>query len=183
MLGLPASPGAVGAAMLALGVLLGAAAAYQAWRRWFPGWEPAPALALTAALGVTVASVPFGLWRMVEDLRFTTRLNDEQVEGAGPIQTFIPPYILDDVRPLIPREDTYVTMTGPDVREELARTAFRYLALTALFPRVAAEDAADADWVIAWGGDPRESGVDVEDVRVVRPAEGQIPAVVVARVA
>ena len=183
MLGLPASPGAVGAALLALGVVLGAAAAYLARRRWFAGWEPAPALVLAAALGVTVASMPFSVWRMAEDMRFTTRLNDEQVEGAGPIQTFIPPYILDGVRPLIPRGDTYVTVTGPAVREELARTAFRYLALTALFPRTAAEDAADADWVIAWGGDPRDAGVDVEDVRVVRPAEGQIPAVVLARVA
>ena len=182
MLGLPPSPGAVGAAMLLLGLVLGCAAAIVAWRGPLHRWERATAVTLAAAIGVTVGSVPFSSWRIVEDLRFTTGLNDEEMEGAGPIHNFIQPYLLDGVVPLIPVGDTYVAVAGPGVREELARTAFPYLALTRLFPRVAARRPAEADWIVAWGEDPRDLGVDVRDVRVVRPAQGPFPAVTIARV-
>jgi hypothetical protein len=182
MLGLPSTPGPVGAAMLLLGVVVGLAAAYWAWRGPLRDWERATAATLAAAIAVTVGSVPFTTWRIVEDLRFTTGLNDEEMEGAGPIHNFIQPYLLDDVVPLIAEDETYVAVAGPAVREELARTAFPYLALTKLFPRVAAERPADADWLVGWGQDLRHLGVPVGDVRVVRPAQGPFPAVTVARV-
>jgi hypothetical protein len=182
MLGLPSTPGPVGAVMLLLGVALGVAAAYLAWRGPLQGWERATAATLAAAIAVTVGSVPFTAWRIVEDLRFTTGLNEEEMEGAGPIHNSIQPYLLDDVVPLIPPDDTYAAVAGPEVGEELARTAFPYLALTRLFPRVAVARPADADWIVAWGQDPRSLGVDVRDVRVVRPAQGPFPAVTVARV-
>jgi hypothetical protein len=183
MLGLPPRPDAVGVAMLVLGVVLGVAAVIVSWRGPLRGWERLPAATLALALGVTVAYVPFGAWRIAEDLRFTTGLNDEEVEGAGPIQTFIPPYVLDRVAPLLPVGTTYATVTGPRVPEEVARTAFPYLALTRLFPRTAVADPRRADWVIAWGADPRSLGVPVEDVRVVWPGQAGLPAVLLARVA
>jgi hypothetical protein len=183
MLGLPSRPDAVGAAMLVLGVVLGVTAALVVWRGPLRGWERLPAATLAIALGVTVAYVPFGAWRIVEDLRFTTGLNDEQVEGAGPIQTFIPPYVLDAVPALLPVGDTYVAVAGPRLPEEVARTAFPYLALTRLFPRTAVADPRRADWVIAWGRDPRSLGVPVEDVRVVWPGQANLPPVLLARVA
>ncbi len=182
MLGLPASPGPVGAAMLVLGLVLGLAAAYAAWRGPLRGWERVAALAVALTIGTAVGFVPFSAWRMVEDMRFTSGLNDEEAEGAGPIHNFIQPYLLDDVRALIPEGDTYAAVAGPAIREDVARTAFPYLALTRLFPRVAVERPADADWIVAWGADPRELGVAVADVRTVRPAQGPFPAVVVARV-
>jgi hypothetical protein len=182
MLGLPPTPGAVGAAMLLLGFVLGCAAAVVAWRGPLRRWERAAALTLAAAIGVTVGSVPFTSWRIVEDLRFTTGLDDEEVEGAGPIHNFLQPYLLDGVVSLIPENATYVAVAGSEVQEELARTAFPYLALTKLFPRVAARRAEDADWLVGWGQDLRHLDVPVGDVRVVRPAQGPFPAVTVARV-
>jgi hypothetical protein len=182
MLGLPSTPGPVGAAMLLLGVVVGVVVAVPAWRGPLRGWERATAATLAAALAVTVGSIPFTAWRIVEDLRFTTGLNDEEMEGAGPIHNFIQPYLLDDVVPLIPEDDTYVAVAGPEVQEALARTAFPYMALTRLFPRVAVERPADADWIVAWSQDPRDLAVEVRDVRVVRPAQGTFPAVTVARV-
>jgi hypothetical protein len=183
MLGLPASPGPVGAALLVLGLLLGVAAAVVAWRGPLRGWERVPAAALAITIAAAVGFVPFSAWRMVEDLRFTTSLNDEEVEGAGPIHSFIQPYLLDDVPALIPEDETYAAVAGPEIQEDEARTAFPYLALTRLFPRIAVDRPADADWIVAWGADPRELGVPVRDVRVVRPAQGPFPAVMVARVA
>src|SRR5687768_5746762 len=106
MLGLPSTPGPVGAVMLLLGVVVGLAAAYLTWRGPLQGWERAAAATLAVAIAVTVGSVPFTTWRIVEDLRFTTGLNDEEMEGAGPIHNFIQPYLLDDVVPLIPPDDT-----------------------------------------------------------------------------
>ena len=182
MLGLPSTPGPVGAAMLLLGLLLGAAVAFVAWRGPLTGWGRWTAATLAVAIGVTVGSVPFTTWRIVEDLRFTSRLNDEQTEGAGPIHSFIQPYLLDDVVPLIPVGDTYVAVAGAGVRDDEARTAFPYLALTKLFPRIAVQRAADADWIVAWGADPRDQGAAVRDVREVRPAQPPFPAVTIARV-
>jgi hypothetical protein len=181
MLGLPASPGLAGAVLLVLGALIGAAAGLLVLRR-----QPvAPAalgglVALVAA--VTVAAAPYTLWRISEDVRYTSGLNDDDRAGAGPIQTFLQPYLLDPAVPLIPEEARYFTAVSDEIRRE-ARQGFRPLAMNVLFPRVSVERPAQADWIVAWGVDPRGLGVAVSDVTRVREAQAGYPPVWVARVA
>lgn len=181
MLGLPASPGAVGAALLVAGALVGLAVGALVRRRDVAGLGTAGVLlALTA--GVTVGALPYTLWRIAEDVRYTSGLNADDRAGAGPIQTFLQPYLLDPVVPLMPPEARYFTAVSDGIRRE-ARQGFRPLAYTVLFPRVSVERPEQADWIVAWGVDPRTLGVDVAGVRRVRESQAGYPPVWVARVA
>lgn len=75
MLGIPSGAGAFGAALL----VLGAAGAVFAWVvRGRPQlWRSVGGFA-TATLAVTLAAAPFLLWRIIEDMRYTTRLDAYQ---------------------------------------------------------------------------------------------------------
>lgn len=177
MLGVPSRPGAVGLAALALGVALAFAAA---WR--FRGKRPASPIDLAAALAllVVLGAAPYLTWRIVSDLRVTTRMSPYDRSVAGPVQAYLQPYLLDPVARIIPAGDTYATAVGNGVPYTSARRAFPSLALQALYPRISAAPA-DADWIVAWGVDPR-TVARVGRVVVARPASGAYPALRVARV-
>lgn len=177
MLGLPSSPGALGYVLLLAG-FVGAAALVVRLLRGSP--RPPVLVACAACAVATLGSGPFFVWRFVEDIRYTTGLNRSDYDGAGPIQAFLQPYLLDTVPALIPRGDTYFTAVG-DVPYDAARKAFPSLALQTLFPRISTDDARRADWIVAWGVDPR-SVAPVRQVVVARARSGVYPAVFVARV-
>jgi hypothetical protein len=138
--------------------------------------------AAVAALVVAAGVVPLQVWRIAEDIRHTSQLDSFERAGAGPIQAFLQPYLLDDAARVLPRDATYAAVAGAGVPYPTARKAFPSLALDVLFPRVPRADPRSAEWVIAWGVDPRRLA-EVEDVRVVTPRSGAYPPVVVARVA
>jgi hypothetical protein len=172
MLGLPASPGPLGYTLIALGGVVALVFARVTWRR-------GPAAAVVC-LAVTVGAAPFLVWRIVEDLRFTTAMTAYDRGVAGPVQAYLQPYLLDEVARRMPAGDTYATAVGNAVPYPTARKAFPALAQQSLFPRVST-DPSRADWVVAWGVDPR-TVTAVTDVIVARPRSGPNPPVYLARV-
>ena len=180
MLGVPSSPGVVGGAILVAG-LIAAVAGWVVLRR--AGRLPAAILEriYAAALALALGLGPYLAWRIVEDVRSTTSLGAYERREAGPIQAFLQPYLLDGFAGRIPAGDTYATAVGDSVPYEPARKAFPALALRSLFPRRSVAPPAEADWLVAWGVDPRTT---VPDATVVftRPRSGAYPEVFLARV-
>lgn len=178
MLGVPSRPDAVGFAALLLGVLLGAICAWRLRRRRL---EPSRVEFHAAlALLLITAAAPYLVWRIVADLRVTTRMTAYDRSVAGPVQAFLQPYLLDSVVRIIPRDETYATVVGGSVPYHTARLAFPSLAVQVLSPRISTS-VSRADWIVAWGSDPR-SIAPVARVIVARRASGVYPAVFVARV-
>lgn len=179
MLGAPEGLDTLGVAALGIGLVAAAAAGAALVRRH--GVRSPEHVAAVVALLVAVATAPLLVWRVGHDLAETTSLPQSDRRGAGPIQAFLQPYLLDDAAAVLPPDATYAAVAGPAVPYETARRAFPSLALTVFFPRISVADPAAAEWVVAWGTDPRDVA-PVEDVRVVTPAAGVYPPVVVARV-
>jgi hypothetical protein len=177
MLGVPARPDAFGVAALLLGLL--AAGAGTSWLRARIPRDAAGAAA-AFSLALIVAVFPYLVWRIVEDMRYTTRLTAYDASAMGPVQAYLAPYLLDGVPKLIPPGDSYTTVTGPGVPFEPARKAFPALAIATLFPRRLV-DRREADWVVAWGIPP-SAAAPVGRVVVVRRASGDYPALTIARV-
>lgn len=177
MLGVPSRPGAAGVAALALGL---AVALVVAWRLWARRPTRLADLWAAAALLVVVGAAPYLAWRVVSDLRVTTKMTPYDRSVAGPVQAYLQPYLLDSVAKIIPPGATYATAVGDAVPYTPARQAFPSLALQTLYPRVSTAPA-DAEWIVAWGVDPR-SVAHVGRVIVARAASGVYPAVRVARV-
>jgi hypothetical protein len=177
MLGVPASPGLVGYVLLLFGTAVAAGAAVVLRRR---GRDRLHML-VAGCLLATVAAAPFLAWRIVEDVRYTRRLDPSTYNGAGPVQAFLQPYLLDPVPALIPRGATYAAVTGDAVPYPTAREAFPSLAHETLFPRISVAAPRRADYVVAWGIDPRRVA-PVRRVVVARPAAGVYPALRVAEV-
>jgi hypothetical protein len=177
VLGLPESPGLVGGTLLVLGLLAAAACASFVLRRgrWRADWP------LVVCAAVTLGAGPFLAWRIVEDVRYTTSLDAYERSAAGPIQAFLPGYLLDGVDRALPRDARYATVVGDSVPYETARTAFHALALTSLFPRVSVARPRPGDWIVAWGVDP-STVAPVTGSRVVRPRTGPLPPIRIARV-
>jgi len=178
MLGLPSAPGVLGVALLVLG-LIGAASATW-WVRGRLGSDPVTWV-LAGAFALSIGLGPFFVWRFVEDIRYTSGLAGSDRDGAGPIQAFLQPYLLDTVPPLIPEGDTYAVVAGASVPED-SRPGFPALALNVLFPRISVAKPAEADWLVAWGVRPGRVA-SVSKVIVAQQRSGAYPALYVARIA
>jgi hypothetical protein len=179
VLGAPASPGAVGWALIAFGLVFAVAALVRfrgALRRRVPS-----VAAAIAAMIVVAAATPYVVWRIVEDLRYTTTLHGYDRQAAGPVQAFLPGYLLDGASRLIPSTATYATVVSPSVPWAPARAAFGSLAMQSLFPRRSVANVRDADYVVAWGLRPR-TVAPVGRVWTLRKAFGQSPVIYVARI-
>src|SRR5262249_37808084 len=152
VLGVPSSPGAAGYLLLAFGlvVAVGALVVLRDRLRAIP-------LVEAAALGclvVTAGATPYLVWRVVEDLRYTTRLDAYSGAAAGPIQASLPGHLVGGAVPLVPRGATYATAVGANIPWSQARAAFPSLALQTLFPRRSVSDRRTADYVVTWGVRP-----------------------------
>ena len=177
MLGVPGSPGAVGWALLVAGLLAAAASGYR-FRTRLPRDPVAAAAALS--LLVTAGAAPYLAWRIVDDLRYTTKLTPYDRSVAGPVQAYLQPYLLDRVPSLIPVDDTYATVVGPSVRFYAARKAFPALALQTLFPRISTSPER-ADWIVSWGVQPG-AFAPVSRVVIARRASKLYPTLYVGKV-
>jgi hypothetical protein len=177
MVGVPNASAAVVAALFALGLAIVAAAWIRGGRRR-PG-TPAE-LAVAIAVAAAVASLPYVGWRFAKDLRYTTSLDPYERAAAGPIQSFLPGYLVDGARRVVPPGATYATVVGRAVPYPTARDAFGPLVLTTLFPRQSVP-VRDAQWIVAWGVSPA-SVAPVGKVVVVQRRLGPVPPVYVAKV-
>jgi len=178
VLGAPGSPSAVGWALIAIGLVL-AVAALVRFRGAIRRQAPSVAAALVV-LVVIAAATPYVVWRVVEDLRYTTTLHGYDRAAAGPVQAYLPGYLLDGASRLIPPAATFATVVSPRVPWASARSGFGPLAMQSLFPRRSVANARDADYVVAWGVQPR-TVVPVQRVWTLRKAFGQYPTIYVAR--
>lgn len=151
MYGLPGQPGVVGWTLLALGAAAAAAASPALWR-----WsrrelrDTAAGGAVAATLAVTLAAMPLVLWRVVEDIRLTSRLSDEEAATLGATMNGLEPGVFERLRAAIPPDDSYAVRAGPRLTAS-ARVALGPWASYALLPRVQVDDAGTADWLVAWG--------------------------------
>lgn len=180
MLGVPASPGATGWALIAAGLLLAGSIVWLA--RDHVRRSPIHVAAALAALALTAGIIPYLVWRIGEDLRYTSRLDSYTAANAGPIQAYLPGYLLDSVAHFVPPSATYATVVSPRVPWAPARVGFPALAKQALFPRRSVAAPASADYVVSWGVDPRRIA-PVSKVWVARPAFASNPTVFVGKVA
>jgi hypothetical protein len=169
VLNLPATPGVAGVILLVLGLIAGVVCGVLLWRELrgsTTGLEARlAAAALAVAVGTTVAGAPFIAWRIFEDVRLNSRLTRAQAERIGGDSVGIDHRAIDQAARVIPSGDTYFVALPRDMEIRRLRNARRW-ALTALLPRIEVYDSRKADWVFAWGRDPRSAGVRV--VRVVR---------------
>jgi hypothetical protein len=179
LLGIPAAPGAAGWALLALGVVVFVGVLGLLRRRIAAA--PRPEGAAAVALALTVAAVPYVVWRFVEDLRVTTKLDTYGATAAGPIQAYLPGYLVDGAQRRIPLAATFATAVSPRIPWQPARAAFPSLAMQTLFPRVSVDDLRSADYVVTWGIPPARVA-PVARVWVVRARAGEYPAVYVGKV-
>jgi hypothetical protein len=179
VLGVPASPGAVGWLLIALGVLVIAVGVGRA--RGVLATADRSSAAAVVALLVAIGSAPYIVWRIVEDLRYTTALGTYDATFAGPVQAYLPGYLLDGATRLIPPGSTYATVVSPTVPWAPARTGFGPLAMNVLFPRRGVADPRVAAFVVSWGVAPRRV-TSPKRIWVLRKASGAAPAILVAQV-
>jgi hypothetical protein len=180
MLGVPASPGMLGWSLLALGIVVSVAFAVMRRRRL--ARLPPPVAAAWLCVVSTCAFLPFIAHRFQQDLRVTTGLHGYDRAAAGPVQSYLPGYLVDDARGLMPVDSTFATAVSHKVPWEAARAAFGSLAMETLFPRVSVAVPARADYVLTWGIRPATL-VKVSRTWLVRPGGGVYPAVYLGKVA
>lgn len=179
MLGVPSTTGALGWALLGLG---GLAFLVGAWRlRLKRPPRDATTVAAHVCLLVTLAAAPYVCWRFVEDLRVTTRLDPYERAAAGPIQAYLPGYLVDGAVAHVPLEATVAAVASPRVPWAPARKAFPALVLETLFPRRTVAHPRNADYIITWGVKP-QAVAPVSRVWTARPRVGDYPAVYVGKV-
>jgi hypothetical protein len=178
MLALPAHPGRVGQALLAVGLLIGAGLALAVWRRLRPALAESEAavpvsVVVALVLASTVAAAPFVAWRIVEDTRSNSRLTRAEAERAGGESAHVDPQAVAALGNLIPRDDSYAVVASAAVGGEY--TAFWEWAAYALMPRAQLMEPAQAQWILSWDRDPRRLGVRVGAVRKLVTDGGPAP--------
>lgn len=184
MFAVPGLEGTTAVALVALGALTGLVAALLFVRRAraaCPGQPVAVAVSALAA-ATAVAAAPFGAWRIVEDLRATTRLERGVAERIAAYQHYMDGTLYDRAAAAMLPGDTYFAHASREVPDEVSRTVFRWYALDRLLPRRAVLRPERADWLLLWGGDPRGFGVPVEEVRTIAEPRNGFPAAYLARV-
>ena len=180
MLALPEGIGALGLLLLAVGTVAGLGAGWVAMRA--AGGDRAQAALLAVALALAVAVAPFSAWRIVQDFRYTSRIAEPVAERIGAYENYLDGSAFDDLARLIPPGDRYYVRVAREIEPESAAHAFRVWGLTALLPRRAATNPANADWIVTWGVDPRYVRLGVGRVWRIREPKHGFPAIYLARV-
>lgn len=171
MLGVPAASTATSALLLLAGIVLVAASAVLLRRRLvaFRGVERV----VVAAVALSFVALPWIAWRFVEDVRHTARLDSYDRASAGPIQAYLPGYLVDAARRTIPESGTWATRVGT-LSNPVPAAAFSPLVLVTLFPRVSAGPGT-AGWILTLGEQPR-AVAPVSRTFLLRPAVAELPA-------
>lgn len=171
MVGVPSASAATAALLLLLGLLIVAIGVYLGRRqlRQLRGVDRFVAIVVVASL----VSLPLLAWRVVEDMRYTTALDPYERANAGPIQAYLPGYLVDRAKTAIPADGTWATGTGR-LSNSIAASAFSPLVLVELFPRVSADPAA-AGWILTLGEQPG-AVAPVSRTLLLRRAVAELPA-------
>ena len=184
MIALPSSPGPYGTALIVAGLVLGSVLGWVVWgrlrRRLGAGGATTAAVAgvLAAALASSVGLAPYLAWRVVQDLRYTSKIQRPIVERIAAYENNLDGAAFDEVAQIIPRHATfYVKASDP------TRMNFELWALSALLPRIALSDPGQAQWILTLGIDPRTLGVALATVRRIPTSYGDAAPVYLARVA
>lgn len=160
--GVPDGIGLVGAVLLALGLLVAVPYAFWMRRRLgrafasAGGTGAAVASLLALALLVGVGATPLTLWRIVQDIRYTSSLDPWLAERYGVSVFEIHPSLYDRLLQRIPPDETYALRVSPGI-DDVTRGAFEQWALTTLLPRRAVASTADTRWIVTLGIPPRAS--------------------------
>jgi len=181
--GLPQSPGAIGLALLVLGLLAGAVYARlvrgSVWSA--VGGSVAVGSVVLALIATTVGAVPFIAWRVVEDIRYTSALDPYIVPRYGVSVYGVHPEIFDNAVLHIPRADTYYLAPSTTI-DRTAQRAFTEWALGYLLPRRAVVDPAEANWIVTFGIDPRKVGPPIERTWLLKGSVNGLPPAYLGKV-
>ena len=178
MEGLPQSPGAVGFVLLLVGLSGGAVFAWLIRERVLAAVDGVRGIAAIVLLltATTLGAAPFVVWRIVEDIRYTSGIDPWLAPRYGVSVSGVHPEIFDNALKHIPPGDTYYLATKPGVAFG-ARTSFRQWALGYLLPRIAVAQADRAQWILTLGVNPRTVGPPVTRVwRLKESVNGLPPA-------
>ena len=187
MQGLPDSLGAVGAALLVVGLALGAAYGLRAFRRLTAAFAPAPRARSVAAVvpdahARGVAAAPGLAWRVDEALRYSTALDPWLADRYGVSVSEIHPSLYDRALELMGDDgSTFAVVEDEGVTHE-RRRAFELWALTTFLPRRAVVEPGDADWLLTLGVRPQDVGPPVEQTWELHPGNDDVPPAYLARV-
>jgi hypothetical protein len=185
VLALPAGPGVVGAALLAVGFALACWAFVLAVRGLRPlvAGSGAAGVAVTGVAAISAAAAigftPYASWRIVQDLRYTVQIPEFVAERIGAYERDLDGAAFDRVAAIIPEGDTFFTAAAPVA----GAGEFEPWSRVTLVPRIPVRNAVDADWVVTLGIDPHTFGIPLEKVRVIPTTYGKKATVYVARVA
>lgn len=184
MEGLPQHPGAVGLAVLALGLVVGALYGLRARRRVSGAFVGQPSVAWVVVLlvAVGIGTAPFIAWRIVEDIRYTSSIDAWLVPRYGVSVYEVHPEIFDNAAARIPAGDTYYVISDPGL-DRTSRAAFRQWALGYLLPRVAVADPGDAQWILTLGVRPASIGGPIERTWVLKGSVNGLPPAYLGKVA
>jgi hypothetical protein len=169
--GLPQSPGLLGLAMTAIGLL--AALAYFLWiRRRFPTRST---LAIAAIAAIALAPAPYVTWRIVEDVRYTSDLDPWLSSRYGVSVFHVHPAIFDAAASHMPPSARYYLAVAPGV-DSTTSGAFEQWAAGWLLPRVAVSSPKQARWILTLGVDPATVDPAVSRTWRLWPPLGDTPA-------
>lgn len=159
MLGLPAHPGRTGELLLAVGIVAALTLAPLVWRHTLAATSGAVVVAGLVALVIvsTTAAAPFVAWRIVEDVRYTSRLTRPQAERIGGDDAGIDWRAYTWLRMRLPPRATYALRLRP--LDRVTRVSTLYWSGYVLLPRVRLADPREAQWVVGWGTRPEVPGV------------------------
>lgn len=169
MLNLPSQPGATGAVLLALGACLGAALLLVSRRRLGAlGGDAAAAEARVAAvaLAVTVAGLPFTIWRVGVDIRETSRFSAEHKRYVGAETKLIDGRLAERVGLVVPRDASYYVAVAPRAHHEIGESLALWLGY-ALLPRRRVREPELAEWIVTWGATPQRLGLAAGAPRLI----------------
>lgn len=169
MLNLPAEPGATGFALLFLGAAAGLALLLFGRRR-IAGLlgvdDRALVLLVACALAGAAAGGPYGVWRVLADIRETAPLTPQHAEYVGAETKLIDGELVRRLEAEIPRRATYSVRVAPGAYEEIRTSLALWLGYE-LVPRPQARAVAEADWVVTWGATPDELGLRAGPPRLI----------------
>ena len=131
---------------------------------------------LTAAVAVTALHVPNAFRRIEAETDAAASLSREQRELVPARSVDLDARVLEEARATIPPDATYAVVTGERVQvsNQVTFDAIRPLAAYWLLPRRQVADPANADWVLAFGGDLDALGIPHRPV--AEPMEGVVIA-------